>query len=335
MKRNLLTRVSFTIMVMLFTVSVSGWTGNPIPVLTAPSIGNWTGTTAYGYPVSFTVSTPSTVSLWSNFSLTHFWTMNSCYGTITVTIPGPGSIVSNYFYPSTANVLVGGQFTSATTAQGNLYFQNYPVPGCGLLNDPVSWTAHLVQAPVPTFADVPFSYWAHDWIERLNNAHITGGCATNPLKYCPETTVTRAQMAIFLERGIHGSLYNPPAVGAGTGFTDVSPTYWAAAWVKQLAAEGITGGCGTGVFCPEGIVNRAQIAIFLLRSKHGASYIPPAVGAGTGFTDVPPTYWAGAWIKQLVAEGVTSGCGTGTYCPESPVTRAQMAVFLVKTFNLP
>ena len=48
-----------------------------------------------------------------------------------------------------------------------------------------------------------------------------------------------------------------------------------------------------------------------------------------------PCYWAAAWIKQLVAEGITSGCGTGTYCLESPVTRAQMSVFLVKTFNLP
>jgi hypothetical protein len=77
------------------------------------------------------------------------------------------------------------------------------------------------------------------------------------------------------------------------------------------------------------------MAVFLLRSKHGASFTPPAVGSSTGFSDVQPTYWSAAWIKQLVAEGITSGCGTGTYCPEAPVTRAQMAVFLVKTFGLP
>jgi hypothetical protein len=77
------------------------------------------------------------------------------------------------------------------------------------------------------------------------------------------------------------------------------------------------------------------MAVFLLRAKYGASYNPPAVGSTTGFADVPPTYWAAAWIKQLVAEGITSGCGAATYCPDAPVTRAQMAVFLVKTFNLP
>jgi predicted outer membrane repeat protein len=183
------------------------------------------------------------------------------------------------------------------------------------------------------FSDVPDNYWALVFIERLYDAGITGGCGNG--NYCPEGVVTRAQMAIFLLRGIHGSSYAPPTVGGSTGFADVPTTYWAAAWIKQLAAEGITGGCGSGNYCPEVVVTRAQMAIFLLRAKHGAGYTPPAVGGSTGFTDVPPSYWAAAWIKQLVAEGITSGCGPGTYCPESPVTRAQMAVFLVRTFNLP
>jgi hypothetical protein len=142
-------------------------------------------------------------------------------------------------------------------------------------------------------------------------------------------------MAVFLERGIHGSTYNPPPVGDNTGFVDVQTTYWSAPWIKQLAAEVITGGCGSGSYCPEDPVTRAQMAIFLLRSEHGASYAPPAVGSSTGFGDVPPTHWAAAWIKQLVAEGITTGCGSGSYCPDAPVTRAQMAVFLVRTFNLP
>jgi peptidyl-Lys metalloendopeptidase len=185
------------------------------------------------------------------------------------------------------------------------------------------------------FNDVQLSYWAKDYIDRLYAAGITGGCSLSPLSYCPETTVTRAQMAVFLLRGIHGSAYNPPGVGGSTGFGDVPTAYWAGAWIKQLAAEGITGGCGNGNYCTESPVTRAQMAIFLLRSKHGASYAPPAVGSSTGFGDVSTTYWAGAWIKQLVAEGITAGCGSGTYCPEAPVTRAQMAVFLVRTFNLP
>jgi len=147
--------------------------------------------------------------------------------------------------------------------------------------------------------------------------------------------VTRDQMAVFLLRGIHGSSYNPPAVGASTGFNDVPTTHWAAAWIKQLAAEGITGGCGNGNFCPSLPVTRDQMAVFLLRAKHTSSYAPPDVGSGTGFTDVPTTHWAAAWIKQLAAENITGGCTATTYCPTVTVTRDQMAVFLVRTFNLP
>src|SRR5215212_1004286 len=124
---------------------------------------------------------------------------------------------------------------------------------------------------VPTFSDVDMGYWAWNFIERLYTAGITGGCNVSPPQYCPESTVTRAQMAVFLERGIHGSSYSPPAVGGSTGFGDVQTTYWAGAWIKQLVTEGITTGCGSGNYCPESPVTRAQMAVFLLRSKYGAS----------------------------------------------------------------
>ncbi|MBK9208845.1 MAG: S-layer homology domain-containing protein [Anaerolineales bacterium] len=187
----------------------------------------------------------------------------------------------------------------------------------------------------PVFEDVPFDYWANSYIERLAKAGITGGCSAVPLNYCPDSTVTRAQMAVFLLKSMHGSSFSPPAVGASTGFGDVATTHWAAAWIKQLAAEGITSGCGAGIYCPDSTVTRAQMAVFLLKAKNGSSYVPPAVGISTGFNDVAVNYWAAPFIKQLVTDGITSGCGNSNYCPDSDVTRAQMAVFLVKTFNLP
>ena len=152
--------------------------------------------------------------------------------------------------------------------------------------------------------------------------------------YCPETNVTRDVMAVFLLRAKYGSSYTPPPVGSSTGFNDVPTNYWAAAWIKELAAEGITGGCGNGNYCPGTVVTRDQMAIFLLRAKHGATYTPPAA-TGTMFTDVPQNYWAAAWIEQLVNEGISGGCTATTFCPSTSVTRAQMAIFLVRTFNLP
>ena len=42
-----------------------------------------------------------------------------------------------------------------------------------------------------------------------------------------------------------------------------------------------------------------------------------------------------AWINELVRRGITAGCGAGRYCPGSPNTRAEMAIFLTTTFALP
>lgn len=183
------------------------------------------------------------------------------------------------------------------------------------------------------FFDVPSDYGVLQFIERLYNAGITGGCSVVPLMYCPDFTVSRAQMAVFLLRGIHGSGYVPPAVGVGTGFADVPANHPVAAWIKQLSIEGITGGCGGGNYCPDATVTRAQMAIFLLRAKYTSAYTPPP--ANGDFSDVPVIHPAAAWIEQLSLEGITGGCGAGVYCPDAYVTRAQMAVFLVRTFNLP
>jgi len=189
------------------------------------------------------------------------------------------------------------------------------------------------QEPCSLFEDVPSNHWAHLWIERLYNAGITGGCATNPLQYCPEAGVTRAQMAVFLEKGLHyPNAFSPPDVAPT--FNDTAGT-WAEDWIEALKNDGVTGGCGGGNYCPNNPVTRAQMAVFLLKSKYGSGYTPPDVGSSTGFTDVPVTHWAAPWIKQLAAEGITGGCGGGNYCPNNQVTRAQMAVFLVKTFYLP
>ena len=186
-----------------------------------------------------------------------------------------------------------------------------------------------------TFFDVHSCHWSLQYIEKLHSDGITGGCSSNPLLYCPQQRVTRDQMAVFLLKSKYGSSYTVPLIEGSTGFTDVPISYWAAAWIKQLAAENITGGCGGGKYCPGAPVTRAEMAVFLLKSKYGSSYTLPPVGTSTGFIDVPTTHWAAAWIKQLAIEGITGGCGNGNYCPEASVTRAEMAVFLIRTFSLP
>jgi hypothetical protein len=102
--------------------------------------------------------------------------------------------------------------------------------------------------------------------------------------------------------------------------------------VNLSAYYELSSGCGSGMYCADANGTRAQMAIFLLKGKHGSSYIPP-VATGV-FSDVSIGSFAADWIEQLAAGGITSGCG-GLYCPNTNVTRDQMAVFLVRAFNLP
>jgi hypothetical protein len=180
------------------------------------------------------------------------------------------------------------------------------------------------------FIDIADQYWAAAWINELYAEGITGGCGQNPLRYCPEENVTRAQMAIFILRTLHGSTYQPPVTT--NIFSDVPSSYWAAAWINALYNEGITGGCGVNplTFCPDQTVTRAQMAVFLLRTIHGSTYLPPA--SSNIFTDVDSTFWAKNWINQLYTEGITSGCSQNplSYCPNNNVTRAEMSIFLLR-----
>ena len=187
---------------------------------------------------------------------------------------------------------------------------------------------HLVS-----FADVPSSHLFWPWIEALVEGGITGGCGANPPAYCPDAPVSRAQMAVFLLRAIHGPAEAPPAP-TGTFFADVPATHPLAAWIEELTREGITGGCATSPprYCPDVAVTRGQAAVLLLRAKHGASYQPPPA---TGrFADVPAGHPSAPWIEELARTGVTGGCGGSPpqFCPGTAVTRGQLAVLLVRAF---
>ena len=211
-----------------------------------------------------------------------------------------------------------------------------PVDGDAVVGAICDIGAYEYAPPAPptvTFGDVPVDYWAWKYIESIYAAGITGGCSTSPMNYCPTDTVTRAQMAIFLLRGIHGGNYTPPAA-TGAVFGDVPADHWAGSWIEELSAEGITSGCGNGNYCPDAVITRAEMSIFLLRAKYGKDYVPPAA-TGAIFADVPAEYWAARWIEQLFYDDIARGCGNSSFCPDGNVTRDQMAVFLQKTFNLP
>lgn len=183
------------------------------------------------------------------------------------------------------------------------------------------------------FSDVGKTHWAKSWIEAVYRAGITSGCATNPRRYCPGNLVTRDQMAVFLLRGIEGGSYTPPPCTADP-FSDVPAGNDFCPWIQELAARGVTLGCGGGKYCPGNPVSREQMAIFLMRALEGSGYTP-APCLESPFVDVAPGSLSCGYIRDLAARGISSGCGGGNFCPSSPTTRAEMAVFLVRAFSIP
>jgi len=113
-------------------------------------------------------------------------------------------------------------------------------------------------------------------------------------------------------------------------FADVLPSDPLRPYIETLYNHGVTGGCGTDplMYCPLDPVERQQMAVFLLKAVHGSSYSPPTCKGV--FTDVPCPSTFANWIEELSNEGITGGCATGTFCPSNPVTRDQMAAFLLK-----
>ena len=122
------------------------------------------------------------------------------------------------------------------------------------------WRSKGRPAPTTTaaFEDVAADATYGTAVDWLAEQEITLGCTTTT--YCPEGTVTRAEMAAFLWR-LEGS----PEGSVPAGFGDVASGaffYDAADW---LLASGVTNGCTTVNYCPQGLVSRAEMFTFLRR----------------------------------------------------------------------
>jgi hypothetical protein len=168
-------------------------------------------------------------------------------------------------------------------------------------------------------------------------AGVMPGCDAAAFLFCPTAPVTRADMAGFVLRAVHGPGFVPaPYAGA---FADVHAGDYNADYIQSFYDEGYTVGCGGGNFCPTAVHTRAQTAVFILKGIHGTSYVPPSCQTTHAFDDVPcpPTPQApfGDWIGELYLEGITAGCGGNSFCPAASIPNQQMAAFLVRAFGIP
>jgi hypothetical protein len=201
-------------------------------------------------------------------------------------------------------------------------------------------TVGVMQGGSPSaaiFGDVSSSDPYFDYVSLMSNYGITVGCQSSPPLYCPSSPVTRAEMAVFIVRGLNlatnASLTYPPTAY----FQDVPPSgitdseYFP--YVQRRAQLGITVGCQTSpaLFCPDESIPQGEMAVFVVRAWMLANNITTFTYPPTPyFSDVPATDEYFPFIQKMAQMGFWTGCGGGAYCETSAVTRDQMAPMILR-----
>ena len=154
---------------------------------------------------------------------------------------------------------------------------------------------NFTYSSTPYFTDVTPTTFGFKWIQKLKELGITAGCGATT--YCPTQTVTRDQMAIFIERirlGVSvagsSSTFTYPTTPL---FSDINGDF-AFAWIQRLKQDNITSGCTATTYCPGTPVIRGDMAIFVMRGAFNqflpagtpliASISPSTLALGTSGT---------------------------------------------------
>lgn len=137
--------------------------------------------------------------------------------------------------------------------------------------------------------------------------------------------VTRVTVKSSLASGVMAVAVNPVSFG------DTS-AHWAKDEISLLASRLIVNGQSAGVFAPQRTVSRAEFAAMLVRSL---GLQPDAqAGAAAAFRDVPAGAWYAEGAEAAALLGLVQGYVDGSFRPDAPVTREQMAVMAARALEL-
>lgn len=183
----------------------------------------------------------------------------------------------------------------------------------------------LLRGKVRQHADTA-GHWANAAILELESLGVVGGMPDG--SFDPEAAVTRYQMARVLAGAANLDVTNAdPTVLSNLADAGTIPD-WARPYVAAVYAANLMQGTGNR-FDGDAPVTRAQMAAMLGR------LLPSGAGAGRSFTDdaAIPT-WAAEGVQTAVVNGVITGFPDGSFRPNEPLTRAQMARVVAKLIEL-
>ena len=169
-------------------------------------------------------------------------------------------------------------------------------------------------------------YLAWQWVDitRLPNGDYTVRAKVDPYGFFLEENETNN--CWYTRIRVNGNSVTALAAD------DVCVDDWSASPfrgnIQWAFDQGITFGCAPDLFCTNNAVTRAEMASFLVRALD----LPPATE--DHFADDEGSIHESA-INRIAEAGITGGCGTDRFCPSARVTRAEMASFLARAYDLP
>ncbi len=193
------------------------------------------------------------------------------------------------------------------------------------------------QTRAGPFPDVPSDFWARQEIEALARAGICSGRLDG--FYRPTWRVSRGDMAIYIARAHAGGDAHVPEHTGAPSFPDMPAADPTHRYVEYGVAQGVLSAYPDGLYHSEHWLDRGQVAVFIARALAGGDEHIPEGPEQPTFADVTrheddPHSACYRHIEYLASRGAVQPDPDGRYHPEALCTRAELAVFMARAFDL-
>lgn len=218
-------------------------------------------------------------------------------------------------YQATSNTSGTVRFTDVSGGTYTLLEKKAP-EGYVLSNETYTLTVSGSRVTMNGKAYSPVTFVNRKAAELNRTDHFAFLVGYTDGTFGPKRNMTRAEVTTMFARLLTEQIEADKTYS--NTFSDVPKGYWAANYIGYMQQFGIITGYSDGSFRPDAPVTRAEFAAI-------ASRFEKLTEGSKSFADVPDTYWAVRYINFAATRGWVTGYSDGTFKPENPITRAEVA----------
>ena len=171
-------------------------------------------------------------------------------------------------------------------------------------------------------------HWAENAIIAITSRELFSGIGNG--KFDPNGGMTRAMFATILSKLDEADLTEYKT----SQFADVDIDSWFAASVAWAEDKGIMKGYGNGIFGPNELITREQMAVILNNYMNYKGITLPIIDSDSLFSDNDQiSIWARVSVTKMKCLGLIKGVGNNNYAPKDIVNRASVAQILMNLIN--